>query len=120
MDRNGRILDRHRSRLECSLDGPRWSQKNTYTWDEGRQDVKQFDGTLIDGRVEFDTPRLKGVAEDVNGRVITLSWTYAHEPENAYQEVITLIDDNHRARTWQHFERGEFVKLTVIDERRQN
>lgn len=119
MDRQGRILDQHRSRLECRITGDTWSQTNRYTWDDGRQEVKQFDGTFVaDGRLAFDTPRLKGLAQDADGRAITLHWTYAHEPGNEYYEIITLIDDQHRARTWQHFEGGEFAKLTVIDERK--
>jgi hypothetical protein len=119
IDRLGRILDHHRSRLECRIDGDTWSQKNRYTWDDGRVEEKQFDGTFVaDGRVAFDTPRLKGVANDADGRAITLHWTYTHEPANEYYEIITLVDDTHRARTWQHFEGGKFVKLTIIDERK--
>ena len=119
IDREGRVLDRHASRLECRIEGDRYFQTNRYTWPDGRSEVKQFEGTFVaDGRLAFDTARLKGLAQDADGRAITLHWTYAHEPENEYYEIITLVDDTHRARTWQHFERGEFVKLTVIDERK--
>jgi len=119
IDRRGTVLDHHRSRLETRVTGDAYWQKNVYTWDDGRQEVKEFEGTFIaDGRLAFDTPRLKGLAQDSDGRAITLHWTYAHEPGNEYYEIITLESDTHRCRTWQHFEKGEFVKLTVIDERK--
>ena len=118
MDRSGRILDTHQSRLECRIEGDTWLQKNIYTWADGRSETKEFTGAFTPTGLIFDTPRLKGSAHEADARVITLRWTYTHEPGNEYAEVITLISDTHRARTWQHFEQGEFTKLTVIDERK--
>lgn len=39
------------------------------------------------------------------------------DDDSRFSEIITLVDEEHRARTWQHFESGTFTKLTVIDER---
>lgn len=114
--KTGEVLDRHKSQLTCSIDGDNWQQKNVYTWDDGRSESKQFAGTFEDGRLVFDTPRLKGEAIEADDVSIVLRWIYTHEPDNRYSEIITLVDDRHRSRTWQHFENGKFAKLTIIDE----
>ncbi len=114
--RTGEVLDRHRSRLTCKLDGDDWWQRNEYTWDDGRAETREFGGRFIDGVLTFDTPRLKGEAVEADDITIVLRWIYTHEPETSYSEIITLESDTHRCRTWQHFESGRFAKLTVIDE----
>ncbi|MEM7586277.1 MAG: DUF3598 family protein [Acidobacteriota bacterium] len=115
---SGQVLDRHKSRLSCSIDGTKWSQRNEYTWDDGRTEVKEFDGDFRDGKLLFDTPRLKGEAVEADEKTIVLRWIYTHAPQDDYSEIITLVDDTHRSRTWQHFESGAFAKLTIIDERK--
>ncbi|MEM7355844.1 MAG: DUF3598 family protein [Acidobacteriota bacterium] len=115
---SGEVLDQHKSRLSCSIDGAKWSQRNEYDWADGRREDKAFDGDFRDGKLVFDTPRLKGAAVEADEKTIVLRWVYTHEPSSDYSEIITLVDDNHRSRTWQHFENGDFTKLTIIDERR--
>ena len=117
-DRAGQVLDQHESRLSITHDGETYQQRNEYRWADGKTEIKDFGGTFRDGKLLFDTPRLKGEAVEVDDATIILRWVYTHEPDNGYSEIITLIDDEHRARTWQHFEAGEFAKLTVIDERK--
>lgn len=116
--RTGEVLDRHNSRLTCKIDGDQWWQRNEYTWDDGREEIKEFGGLFQDGKLLFDTPRLQGEAVEADDITIVLRWVYSHEPDNGYSEIITLVDDTHRSRTWQHFENGAFAKLTVIDERK--
>lgn len=117
--RTGKVLDRHESRLTCSMEGTSWQQENEYTWDDGRTMSRGFGGTFAHGALRFDTPRLKGAAWETDPDTIVLRWVYVDEDDDHhFSEIITLIDDNHRARTWQHFENGAFTKLTVIDERR--
>ncbi len=114
----GQILDSHRSRLTCKIDGDDWWQRNEYFWDDGRTETREFGGVFRDGKLLFDTPRLKGEAVEADEKTIVLRWVYTHEPDNDYSEIITLADDQHRCRTWQHLENGEFNRLTVIDERK--
>lgn len=116
--RTGEILDRHQSRLTCTKNGNSWHQKNEYTWDDGRRESKEFPGVFADGALRFDNPRLRGEAFEVTPATIILTWQYKDRPGDHLAEIITLVDDRHRARTWQHFEGGEFTKLTVIDERK--
>ncbi len=114
----GEIVDRHKSRLTCMRDGTAWSQRNEYTWDDGRTEVQEFGGTFQDGRLSFDTPRLVGEAWEVDDDTIVLRWVYRQEPDHQFSEIITLESEDHRARIWKHFEKGAFAKLTVIDEKR--
>jgi hypothetical protein len=117
--KTGAILDRHKSRLTCKMsdDGSYW-QQNEYFWDDGKTEVKQFPGDFKDGALRFDNERLKGEAFEVDANTIFLTWINKQEPGFSYSEIITLESDTHRCRTWQHFENGEFAKLTVIDERK--
>ena len=114
--RTGAVLDQHKSRLTCEIEGTTWRQTNLYTWPDGRTDEKQFEGTFEDGKLKFDTPRLVGEAVEADDKVIVLRWVYTHAPQDDYAEIITLESDTHRSRTWQHFENGDFAKLTLIDE----
>lgn len=117
--KTGEVLDRHSSRLTCRTNGiDEYHQQNVYTWDDGRQEVKEFPGEFADGWLRFDTPRLKGAACEVDPNTVFLTWIYKERPENGFSEIITLESDTHRCRTWQHFENGVFAKLTVIDERK--
>ena len=114
----GKVLDRHRSRLTIRRDGDQWHQQNEYTWDDGKTEVREFGGVFRDGKLMFDTPRLRGEAIEADEQTIVLRWVYTDATQDAYSEIISLVDDHHRARTWQHFENGDFAKLTVIDERK--
>jgi hypothetical protein len=117
--KTGKILDQHKSRLTCKMSGENgYWQQNEYTWDDGRTEIKEFPGEFRDGALRFDNARLTGESYEVDPNTIFLFWKYKDQPENSFSEIITLESDTHRCRTWQHFENGEFVKVTVIDERK--
>lgn len=117
--KTGAVLDRHQSKLTCRMSGANgYFQTNEYNWDDGRRELKEFPGEFSDGALRFDNPRLAGESVEVDKDTICLFWVYKDQPENKFSEIITLESDTHRCRTWQHFENGEFVKLTVIDERK--
>ena len=115
--KNGQILDQHDSKVTCKMTGDNgYYQNNEYAWSDGRAVARDFPGEFRDGALCFDTPRLLGKAVEVNENTICLFWTYKDQNNEKFSEIITLESDNHRSRTWQHFENGEFVKITVIDE----
>ena len=118
--RTGEVLDRHHSRLHCRIVGNEWQQTNCYWWDDGREERVLFPGQFDpDGWwLRFDTKRLVGNSRVADGNCIFLEWRYKDQPDNNFTELITLISDTHRGRIWQHFENGEFAKITVIDERK--
>jgi hypothetical protein len=121
-DAEGNILDRHQSHLICSFphegEYP-YVQTNIYTWPDGRREELSFPATYHDGKIWFDTERIKGFAWEVDPITIILTWTYSFDPAKALYETIQISPDgNHRARNWQWFEHGELVKRTLIKEKR--
>ncbi len=117
--KTGEVLDHHKARLTCKTNGiDQYHQQNHYTWDDGKEEIKEFPGTFEEGWLKFDNERLTGESCEVDENTIYLTWKYKDQPNSSFSEIITLESDTHRARTWQHFENGEFVKLTVIDERK--
>ncbi|MEM4724247.1 MAG: DUF3598 family protein [Candidatus Hadarchaeum sp.] len=125
IDAEGRVLDRHASHLICRFpeeDPNSYHQTNRYTWDDGRTEEYQFPATYRDGKIWFDTERIKGYAWEVDDKTIVLTWYYRHEPEKYLYEMIQLSPDGqHRARTWHWFdEKGELYKRTIIKERRKS
>jgi Domain of unknown function (DUF3598) len=116
---DGTVTDKHNSRLTLALDGKKWSQTNEYTWADGKREFHDFGDSHFDDNdhLQFDNPRIKGEAWE-SQNVINLWWTYKDEPGTMLYEIITMIDDNHRMRTWQHSRNGVFEGLTMIEEHR--
>lgn len=122
VDVNGTIVDRHRADLSCSFptdgDSP-YYQVNTYTWDDGRQEVIQFPASYRDKNIWFNTDRIDGHAWEIDNRTVMLTWQYKLDPGNYLYEMIQIDDARqNRARTWHWFEGGVLVKRTLIKETR--
>ncbi len=116
-DLEGKLLDRHESHLDLRVNGVEWFQTNRYRWEDGRQMEKSFPARVFSGRLVYDTDEFKGIAREVgDDRTLVLTFTYTNEPENWLNEIITLVSPAERARTWQYFQHGRFVKLCVITE----
>jgi hypothetical protein len=120
VDPEGKVLDRHRSRLTCSwLPDGTYLQVNEYTWDNGRREVIRFPATVSEGRLHFDTERILGDAREIGPTTMVLNWVYKHDPTGFLWELITLSDDfNRKSRVWQHFDGSRLVAVTVIKEER--
>ncbi|MCS6805843.1 MAG: DUF3598 family protein [Acidobacteriota bacterium] len=120
VDAEAKIIDQHASHLTCRFpeDNPDgYHQTNHYTWPDGREEIHQFPATYRDGKIWFDTERIKGYAWEADENTILLTWVYKTDPENYLYEMIQLSPDgNHRARTWHWFKDGELVKRTLIKE----
>ncbi len=119
LDEKGIIIDQHKSRLTLRLEGNAWSQKNEYTWENGKKEVHDFGVSYFDsnGIITFDNQRIKGSSWEAD-KVIILHWTYVEKPGSNLYEIITLLGDGHRMRTWQHSLNGQFIGLTMIEEYR--
>jgi hypothetical protein len=116
---DGKVMDHHKSHLTLTLDGKVWKQTNEYTWESGKREFHDFGTSYFDDNdhLQFDNPRIKGEAWE-SENVIILWWTYKDQPGSMLYEIITLIDDKHRMRTWQHSRNGVFEGLTMIEERK--
>lgn len=128
LDESHRIIDRHQSRLICRLtdgvDGAaKLSQTNIYTWADGTQEIRYFDGTFRDDRIWINNNLIDGwvgqVALDPTGRTIMVHWVRAHEPDFRYYEIITVAQDGEaKNRTWHWYRHGRLFQRTVINENR--
>lgn len=120
LDRDGKLLDRHRVEMTCRIVGDAaYHQTNRYTWDDGRTEVHEFPGTYLGGgRCGFDTDRLKGEFWEVDDSTIYLTWQYKGQPLRLYELIVLSADGTARSRVWQWLEGGVCVRRTLIDERR--
>lgn len=120
LDRDGKLLDRHRVEMTCRIVGDAaYHQTNRYTWDDGRTEVHEFPGTYLGGgRCGFDTDRLKGKFWEVDDSTIYLTWQYKGQPLRLYELIVLSADGKARSRVWQWIEDGVCVRRTLIDERR--
>ena len=118
LDPQGKVLDHHSSRLTMLLQGQDWRQTNEYKWEDGKHEFHNFGIAQFDneGVMTFDNPRIFGKAWESEPSIM-LWWTYKDEPGSKLFEIITMIEDGHRMRTWQHSRNGVFEGLTMIEER---
>ena len=73
LDRDGKVLDQHQSRLEIFADGARRGSRNIYTWADGRTVTFKFSGEYRDGRTYLESDRIKGFMEEVADDCIVLT-----------------------------------------------
>jgi hypothetical protein len=125
-DVDGRELDRHNSHLSCQLpeSGPfDYYQINRYLWADGRTEEHHFPASYRDGRIWWDTDRIKGWASDValdtEGRTTMLYWVRKDLPDHYLYEMIQISPcGSKRARTWHWFRHDELYQRTIIKEHR--
>lgn len=122
IDREGTVIDRHRSVLTCTFptDGEfPYFQTNHYYWDDGREEHIEFPAAYKDGKLWFDTERINGYCWEVDDHCIVLRWIYVKDPSVSLYELIHLDDTgNNRTRTWHWLKDGVCFQRTIIDERR--
>ncbi len=119
INEKGEVIDHHQSRLTLRIEGNVWKQQNEYTWEGGKHELHDFGAAAFDeaGMLHFDNARILGKAWE-SSDVICLEWSYKQQPGSQLYEIISLLGDGHRMRTWQHSQSGQFQGLTMIEERR--
>lgn len=125
-DANGIKTDEHHSRLVCRFPASGtypYHQTNYYRWSDGRQQVRDFPATIVDGRLRWDNELIKGWAADVSldvfDRTTMLYWVRKDTPDTYLYEMIQISDcGQYRSRVWQWFKRGRLTARTLIDERK--
>ena len=123
-DIDGNQVDAHRSRLICRFPdkGPyTYHQSNIYTWEDGREEIRDFPAQYRDGRIWFDTDLIDGWAAEVpldsHGRTTMLHWVRKGEPDLYLYEMIHNSDcGKYRSRVWQWIKAGKTHMRTLIDE----
>lgn len=122
VDRGGKTIDRHRSRIEVRFpsEGPHhYTQKNHFTWDDGRETRGEYPGICRDGVLYWDNELIKGQAWSVDEYSTVLTWQ-RHDTPDAYLYEIIIINrsNDQRSRTWHWFRDGCVFQRTLIDERK--
>lgn len=121
VDVDGKVIDRHRSRLLCRFPedevGVDYRQTNMYEWADGRAETHEFPARFADGKIWFDTDRIEGHAWEIDDRVVVLTWVYKGDADMHLYELIHLsADGKHRGRVWQWFRDDELFQRTLIKE----
>lgn len=122
LDKEGNVIDRHRSVLHCTFPDNAalpYFQTNDYTWDDGRTEHHEFPAAYRDGKIFFDTERIDGYCWEVDDHCMVLTWRYKAIPGVGLYELIHLDDTGTiRSRTWQWLKDGECFQRTIIDEKK--
>lgn len=122
LSESGEVLDDHQSLVECILPDETevvFRQTNRFTWADGRSHEYQFEGSIHNNQLWFDTPTFVGGGWQTEAGIIMLSLDRKDLPGQKFIEVIVMGDDhNHRVRTWYYFEQGICYKRTLCTEQR--
>lgn len=116
----GEIVERHTTKIEPGVRGNKYSQRNTYTWDDGRTEVWEFAGRMQpDGSLKVWSGRLGGLMKVVDKDSCVFYAKYEMEGRGAglttdVWEFIRLLTDTHRVRTWQIVKKGKACEVAHI------
>ena len=112
----GEITERHTTRLEIGARGSKYSQRNTYTWPDGRKVVKDFPGHFDEstGKLSFGSGILTGECIVIDDNTMLIKGETA---VSIGYDVITMSSDRKtRCRTVQVFKDGKPWKIVNIVE----
>lgn len=115
--KSGAILDTHGCKLELGIRGERYSQRNTYTFADGTEQVLEFAGRMVEGLLHVESERLEGYAVDIGNDGLCF---YARRKSTDMQvyELIMLLAEDSRARTWSVVQDGVMKQTVQVDESR--
>ncbi len=125
----GQLIDEHLVRVKIEIEGSQYVQTNTVRINTPREVTAQYFGNFQDGMLFFpltdEVYTLGGEkASDFSG----LAWAITDDlivycgnrtlegRKTHYNELIAMVDANHRVRTTQLFEDGVYKLVTMIDE----
>lgn len=126
---DGQQIDEHLVRVAIEIEQANYVQTNTVRIGTPREVTASYFGNFVEGTLVFPltdqvytlggekATEFSGVAWAVTDDLIVyrgsrrLQGTKTH-----YNEIITLVDENHRVRTTQLFEDNVYKLVTMIDE----
>lgn len=122
----GEVLESYNTKIEVGARGKKYSQRNTYTWPDGRKVVKEFPGEFdSNGKHTLWTSTMRGEGTVINDEVIVYIYGPAagdeaisdHTGTIRGTEIITVCPDKKtRNRTNQLHKDGKPWKTTNIIE----
>ncbi|MCP9848364.1 hypothetical protein [Cyanobium sp. Morenito 9A2] len=132
IDTAGHCIDTDRVRVEIAIEDDRYVQTNTVRIDTPQQIVACYHGQFIDSRLVFPltdevvtlagerATAFSGIAWAISDHVLVYSGSRSlRGVRTHYNEIITLVSDDHRVRTTQLYEDGVYRHVTMIEEWRQ-
>ena len=121
VDEKGEETDRHAVHMRTWVDSDGRHQQNTYTWDDGRQEVHCFHN-LYDGNAEliFDNERIRGRCWEIDTTTVMLTWRRKDLPTTHFCEIGQLSGDGQeRTRLWHRFSDDRLAGRVLIRETRR-
>ncbi|MEM8807230.1 MAG: hypothetical protein AAGF01_14500 [Cyanobacteria bacterium P01_G01_bin.38] len=129
IDKTGQQVDEHLVRVKIEVTDASYVQTNTVRIGTPREITASYYGKFLDGTLAFPltdevytlggekATAFSGVAWAVTDDLIVYRGSRTLQTiKTYYNEIITLVDDNHRVRTTQLFEDGVYKLVTMIDE----
>lgn len=113
--KTGETRETHRSKIEVGVRGHRYSQKNTYTWDDGRVEEHIFPGRLHEGQFVIESERLKAISLVVLDDAHVFYAEFKQRPGDVV-DTIRLLTPTKRARTWQVRDGEDIVEIVHVEE----
>ena len=123
LDAEGRIEDRHASRVTCAFPddgGPVFYRQTIhFIWPDGRERDDVFEGIVRGATLHYDTPTFRGRSWETDDGLVLLNLQRKDEPGARFFEIIVMAEGGrHRARTWHWFRDGRLYRRTLCDETR--
>ena len=125
----GELIDEHLVRVEIEIEGAQYVQTNTVRIGTPREVVAKYYGDFRDGVLVFPltdevytlggekATAFSGIAWAVTDDIIVYRGSRTLQTRKTYyNELIALVDGNHRVRTTQLYEDGDYKLVTMIDE----
>lgn len=129
IEKKGNLIDAHPVRVTIEIEGTQYVQTNTVRIGSPREVTAQYFGKFIDGKLVFPltdevytlggekATKFSGIAWAITDNMIVYSGSRTlNGVPTHYNELITIVNSNHRVRTTQLYESMEYKLITMIDE----
>lgn len=125
----GELMDEHLVRVKIEVEGAQYVQTNTVRINTPREVTSHYYGDFREGQLVFPlTDEVYTLGGEKATAFSGIAWAITDDMivyrgsrtlngcKTYYNEVITLINPNHRVRTTQLFEDGAYKLVTMIEE----
>jgi hypothetical protein len=129
VDQTGKLIDEHLVRVKIEVDKTQYVQTNTVRINTPREVTAQYYGSFQDNKLVFPltdevytlggekATGFSGIAWAITDDMIVYRGSRTVQGcKTYYNELITLVDPEHRIRTTQLFEDGVYKLVTMIEE----
>jgi hypothetical protein len=125
----GELIDEHLVRVEIEVDGEQYVQTNTVRINTPREVTAKYFGCFREGKLVFPlTDEVYTLGGEKASGFSGIAWAVTDDLivyrgsrtvngcKTYYNELIAVVDSNHRVRTTQVYEDGIYKLVTAIDE----